>query len=386
MRHAPVGARRAMHYCRLRELHRSRTEMLQRPLIAGLLGLGLLAVGTGLAWFSLRQQDAADPAAMVAPTATPPAPVATAAAPSTPAGAAAVAPAPAGAAPTGIAPTFDVVRINPAGDAVMAGRAAPNSDVRIYDGAREIGRTRSDARGEWVFVPTDPLPPGARELSLGAQASGKDMRSDQVVVLVVPERGKDLAGRPTTDVTQPLAVATTRSGTSGSTVLQAPAPAVASASIGEPAAAVPRLSLEIVDYDVTGKVVLAGRAPPRATVQVYLDNRLIGRAIANAEGRWMLVPDESVAPGLYMLRLDELAADGRVAMRIELPFNRAAAEERDLPLSIVVVQPGDSLWRIARRTHGEGVAYTLIYQANKDQIRDPDLIYPGQVFTLTKTN
>lgn len=350
--------------------------MLQRPLIAGLLGLGLVVIGTGLAWFNLRQQDAAETSAAVPSSAAP------ASAVSTPGPLSAQPPAVAAVPPrTPSPPTFDVVRINPAGDAVMAGRAAPNTEVRIFEGTREIGRTRADGRGEWVFVPTDPLPPGARELSLASPSPEGDVRSEQVVVLVVPERGKDLAGRPTADTAQPLAVATTRSGVGGSTLLQAPATGTMA-----PSSAPPRLSLDIVDYDITGKVVLAGRAPPRSTVQVYLDNRLVGRTTSNGDGRWMLVPDELVPPGLYMLRLDELAADGRVAMRIELPFNRAGADERDLPLSIVVVQPGDSLWRIARRTHGDGLAYTLIYQANKDQIRDPDLIYPGQVFTLTKTN
>lgn len=351
--------------------------MLQRPLIAGLVGVGLVVIGTGLAWLNLRQQDAAETSAAVSASAAPTAAGPTPFAPSAPPSAAALAP----AAPAPMPPTFDVVRINPAGDAVMAGRASPNTEVRILDGTREVGRTRADGRGEWVFVPSDPLPPGARELSLASPSQAGDVRSEQVVVLVVPERGKDLAGRPTTDVTQPLAVATTRSGVGGSTLLQAPATGATG-----PSSAPPRLSLDIVDYDITGKVVLAGRSPPRTSVQVYLDNRLVGRTTSNAEGRWMLVPDELVPPGLYMLRLDELAADGRVAMRIELPFNRAGADERDLPLSIVVVQPGDSLWRIARRTHGDGLAYTLIYQANKDQIRDPDLIYPGQVFTLTKTN
>ena len=43
---------------------------------------------------------------------------------------------------------------------------------------------------------------------------------------------------------------------------------------------------------------------------------------------------------------------------------------------------GDSLWRISRRTYGEGERYTLIYDANQDQIRDPNLIYPGQVLVL----
>ncbi|KQP07931.1 hypothetical protein ASF28_12620 [Methylobacterium sp. Leaf99] len=46
------------------------------------------------------------------------------------------------------------------------------------------------------------------------------------------------------------------------------------------------------------------------------------------------------------------------------------------------IERGDSLWAISRRTYGEGDRYTAIYDANQDQIRDPDLIYPGQVFVL----
>ena len=46
----------------------------------------------------------------------------------------------------------------------------------------------------------------------------------------------------------------------------------------------------------------------------------------------------------------------------------------------VVIQPGNNLWRISRVIYGQGVQYTIIYQANKDQIRNPHLIYPGQIF------
>ena len=45
-----------------------------------------------------------------------------------------------------------------------------------------------------------------------------------------------------------------------------------------------------------------------------------------------------------------------------------------------MVQPGNSLWRIARRIYGGGMRYVVIYEANRDQIRDADLIYPGQIF------
>ena len=68
--------------------------------------------------------------------------------------------------------------------------------------------------------------------------------------------------------------------------------------------------------------------------------------------------------------------------RVEFPFSRASFRDLDLGERNVIVQPGNSLWRIARRVYGEGLRYTVIYQANTEQIRDPDLIYPGQIFSL----
>jgi nucleoid-associated protein YgaU len=51
-------------------------------------------------------------------------------------------------------------------------------------------------------------------------------------------------------------------------------------------------------------------------------------------------------------------------------------------IDTTVVSRGDSLWRISRETYGRGARYSVIYQANQTQIRDPDLIYPGQIFVL----
>lgn len=45
---------------------------------------------------------------------------------------------------------------------------------------------------------------------------------------------------------------------------------------------------------------------------------------------------------------------------------------------------GDNLWQISRRSYGDGKRYTVIYDANRDQIRDPNLIYPGQIFVMPK--
>lgn len=329
--------------------------MVNRPVIIGLVGVGLVAIGAVSAWITLQHAEREDaaPANVTATTPSPPSPASTNAGP--------------------VLPSFDVVRINPAGDAVMAGRAAPNAAVHIFDGEREIGSVTADARGEWVFVPTDPLSPGSRELSLSARVGDQDVRSDQVVVLAVPEHGHDLAGRPTGQETQPLVIATSRSGQGAGRILQ---------GLGGTSGP---LSLDIVGIDSGGALTLTGHAPPNAKIQVYIDNRLLGRAVAGPDGRWQLTPAEHLPMGTFALRLDQLADDGRVVMRVELPLARTDDVAAD-GASQVLVKPGDSLWRIARRVHGRGMAYLVIYEANRDQIRDPDLIYPGQVFHVSGIN
>jgi nucleoid-associated protein YgaU len=48
----------------------------------------------------------------------------------------------------------------------------------------------------------------------------------------------------------------------------------------------------------------------------------------------------------------------------------------------ITVQAGDSLSKIAKRELGDANKWHAIYEANKDRIKNPDLIYPGDVLTL----
>jgi hypothetical protein len=275
------------------------------------------------------------------------------------------------------APSFDVVRINPKGDTVMAGRAEPGNIVIIMDGDKEIGRVTADQRGEWVFIPEIPLPPGSHRLSLVSPIDTKSpKRSEDVVVLVVPEPDKDIAGRPAVKPSQPLALQVPREGAGPTKVLQKPSPASETFI----------LTVDLVDYDDAGQLVISGQAPTKAMVQLYLDSSFIGRNRADSAGAWTLKPDTPVAPGFYTLRADQVDADGKVLARVSLPFSRAAFLTAMGPGTFVVVQPGNSLWRLARRTYGDGFGYTVIYEANREQIKDPDMIFPGQVFTLPATN
>ncbi|MBO6581301.1 MAG: LysM peptidoglycan-binding domain-containing protein, partial [Thalassospira sp.] len=147
-------------------------------------------------------------------------------------------------------------------------------------------------------------------------------------------------------------------------------------------ATLPRLSIDVVDYDTEGRVAMSGKADLNHTVRVYLDNNHVGTAPADENGNWALTIGQPIEPGNYTLRADQLDSAGKVTARVEIPFERARPDQILEPGSRYVVQPGNSLWRIARSTYGEGLKYWVIYHQNRNQIRDPDLIYPGQIFAL----
>ena len=273
-------------------------------------------------------------------------------------------------------PQFDVVRVDRLGNMVIAGRSSPSCDVTVHDDSDVIGVATADRRGEWVLLPIEPLRPGDRQLSLRADcgAAGHAV-SERVVIVVVPE-APDVPGDQNADV---LALSVPRSGNGHTVVLQAP---LAEDAVPTPDALSSAVSLLAIDYGADGRLQLSGQAEPGASLNVYLDNELVGSALTGDDGLWTLQPDVPVVPGLYTLRADQLAETGGVEARVEVPFLRADPVS-DLPDDrFVVVQPGNSLWRLARRTYGRGIQYSVIYQANADQIRDPDLIYPGQIFML----
>lgn len=260
-------------------------------------------------------------------------------------------------------PSFDIVRVDGTGMAIIAGRAEPGATVGLMLDEARVAETVANDRGEWVITLDQPLATGERQFTLSMRTeSGGEKLSDQVVVVDVPERG----GTPLVVLGSPGRP---------SRVLQQPG-------------AEPRLALgvETVDYDDKGALILAGSAPPGTRVRIYLDNQYVGETVANVAGEWNFLAARPIEPGVYTLRIDGVDSEGKVLARAEVPFERASPEAIAGALAAgggrVVVQPGNSLWRIARRIYGEGLRYTVIYEANRDQIRDPDLIYPGQVFKV----
>ena len=164
----------------------------------------------------------------------------------------------------------------------------------------------------------------------------------------------------------------------------------------------PKVSDVIIDaisYDAEGEVLLSGRGVVDQHIRIYVDNKPVKTRSIEADGTWSMDLQE-IDAGVYILRIDQLDSDGVVTSRTETPFQKetnqvakqmAALANNEVAdstpqigigLSTVIIQPGYTLWAVARKTYGFGIQYVRIYHANKDQIRDPDLIYPGQIFKL----
>ena len=157
--------------------------------------------------------------------------------------------------------------------------------------------------------------------------------------------------------------------------------------------------IDAISYDEEGEVLLTGRGIEDQHIRIYVDNKPIKTSSIKADGTWSLDLQE-IDAGVYILRIDQLDSDGVVTSRTETPFqketsdvakkmaalqnnnNKESSPNVGIGLSTVIIQPGYTLWAVAKKTYGLGMQYVRIYHANKDQIRDPDLIYPGQIFKL----
>ncbi|MGX5830734.1 LysM peptidoglycan-binding domain-containing protein [Mesorhizobium sp. 43Arga] len=237
----------------------------------------------------------------------------------------------------------------------------------------------------------------------------------------------------------PAAPAPAPAGQAPATAAPAPAaPATPPGAVGEP-----KIVVEAVEID-GNKIFVAGLADPGRKVRAYANDILLGDALTSPDGHFLIEATRDIPVGSYTIHVDGLDADGvKVVARAAVPFERepgeavaavapagtkpadakpaetkpaapaaaeapaspapaasaktpavvaAATPPSDVPEAVapklehadgaVIIRRNDTLWRISRRVYGHGVRYSTIYLANQDQIRDPNHIWPGQVFKV----
>lgn len=311
------------------------------------------------------------------------------------------------------APAFDTFRVEGDGLFVIAGKAKAGEVVDVMLAGEMVERVTADANGSFGAVlmldPSD----DARRLGLLADPDGKAVPSVETFLVEpfttkplvdVPEEvvGPIVVGAvsatvaPPSEGTAPEIVASD-DGTSGNTaptvlVADQDGVRVVTSDTDLAPAITANIALDTITYDPDGEVAIAGRATGDGFVQVYIDNQPITTSRIVEGGNWQTDLPE-VDTGIYTLRVDEVDNEGTVISRLETPFKREEPEtvaavlaedtaQEGFDIAVRTVQPGATLWAIAQEELGDGVLYVAVYEANRDLIRDPDLIYPGQVFRV----
>ncbi len=351
--------------------------------------------------------------------------------------------------PAPVPPAFTLLRVEKDGSTVIAGSAPLNSEVSLFDGENEIGKTSSGPTGDFAFVLDQPLSPGPHELHLTAKPKDSEaIASVEAGLINVPQPEADeeptvlvsAAGEATRVLQKPEEPAQQIEevvATASETVKLAepgetePEPKVATVADPVPEAkpepqSVRPVLIEAADIE-KGRIYIAGTGEPGADVSIYLENELLGTTPVGENGAFLFEGDKNIEPGRYSVRADMRdESEGKVVARAEVrlvheppvvaelpqpepkpepqpeevvetvaqeaPVKEEAVaavvepEDDDIPEirtgSTVIIRRGDNLWQVARRNYGSGIRYTTIFEANRDQVRDPDLIYPGQVLKV----
>lgn len=225
-------------------------------------------------------------------------------------------------APSEAGPQFEVARVDPNGDSVIAGRATPNATVELLRDGEVHDRTVADSTGAFVFVPK-PFPPGKFDLKLRAtEPGGKQMVSKNSIAV---EFGLPAQEKP--------AAALARKAPA---VLPPQKPTVApeapAAVLSKPAPqAEANTRIDLVEAQDGGKLYVSGRSTPGSTVRLYLNDAYIATGTASPEGQVSFSIGGGVKPGEYRIRLDQLTASDRVLSRAEVPFSAPATVAASAP-------------------------------------------------------
>ncbi len=369
-------------------------------------------------------------------------------------------------------PGFDVVRVEPTGETVIAGHAPPDAAVELLDDGRVIAEIGADKSGLFVILPP-PLAEGRHRLQLTARSGGAPAVVSEAVTVEVAAREP---GAPRYASPAPATPAPTASSPQPTVAAATPAPKPVAARIQPPATPLAadgsvRVYIRTVEATAAGQLLVKGSAAANAVVRLYLNGAFVADASAGPDRQWSLTIEHGMAPGLYTIRADVIdRSNGAVLARAEVPFSypqnpsatagslaaaaplaqtasaapstpptpaptpspapvvappaaQSAATSTSAPnptapkpsaaatpappassaqtpspspsatppTDVVVadvrtttVVRGDNLWDLARRFYGDGTRFRQIYAANASQIRDPNLIYIGQIFVVPK--
>ena len=326
--------------------------------------------------------------------------------------------------------TIDLARVKPDGAAVFAGTAAPNAKIRIFEGDILLGETVANANGEWVIVLEKSLAAGQHLISVAMERSdGTTEMADRSLAVEIyqgTETKPLVALLPETETEVPVLIqspddvdtAKPAAAASEAIVADAAKPAAAASEaivaddaklaaaampeITRAAPAKPQAKSQIVASQIAtsqiaalapsaivwrdaSSILISGTSRGGIRVAVNDAKGQFGEALVLADGAWQVAGSLDMDVAVSQLRFLLFDDVNQIIARYDLPVKARDLAKGQDGSPLVVVNKGDMLWRIAYQRMGKGVRYVDIVRRNKQDIINPDLIYPKQIFAVPQS-
>jgi nucleoid-associated protein YgaU len=306
--------------------------------------------------------------------------------------------------------TIDLARVKPDGAAVFAGTAAPNAKIRIFEGDILLGETIANANGEWVIVLEKSLAAGQHLISVAMERSdGTTEMADRSLaveiyqdtetkplVALLPETATEvpvlIQSPDDVDKAKPAATASEAivadaakaDATMSETAAAAPGKAEANSQVS--ASQIAALAPSAIVWRDASRILISGTSRGGVRVAVNDAKGQFGEALVLADGAWQVAGSLDMDIAVNQLRFALFDDANQIIARYDLPVKARDLAKGQDGSPLVVVNKGDMLWRIAYHQLGEGVKYVDIVRRNQQDIADPDLIFPKQIFAVPQSS
>ena len=273
---------------------------------------------------------------------------------------------------------LEVIRVRPDGSLVIAGKGLPNSKIEIISESTVIATTQSDNIGEFVAVPDTQLKSGEYLLAFRQTTKANKISIANEAVAI------NVTGGPN-DI--PIVAIIDSEGKLGARVIQAPGlieketKSKFDKDNDISIKILPTISILAITYDIkVGQLILSGIASGGAQVNAgFSGKETSSTKILN--NSWSLTIPGKLISGKQKVFAVIIGKDGKILSKNSINITGSIIKDAN-GKTFVVVQKGDALWNIAYNRLGLGIRYTDIVELNKEKIKNPNLIYPKQLFIL----
>ena len=310
---------------------------------------------------------------------------------------------------------IDIARVKPDGAAVFAGTAAPNAEIRIFEGKVLLGKTVANSAGEWVIILEKSLAVGQHlisiamerddgstafaDLSLAVEIYGDaatkplvallpETSTEVPILMQSPDDGKsatsNIAGTHRSNNNEVQKANVGAAPTVNNSVISGVDPTDNAAQVDSKKDSAVILPTAIVWRDAA-HILISGTSQGGVRVIANDTKAPFGEALVLADGAWQIAGSLNLEKTKHLLKFELVNDRGKIIANYTLPLTSRDLAKGQNGTPLVVVNKGDALWRIAYRRFGDGIRYVDIVRRNQRDIVDPDLIYPKQIFAVPRS-